>query len=87
MLQSISIPETRWGIIVAAPKSRVTGQVIATVIPPILIFLVLFLAMQIVVFIIYSKTLVKPLTGIGGHLEDLGCGRCGSYRRNPGYDP
>ncbi len=71
LAQTARVPGTRWSIIAALPRSLVAGRVIASVLPPIAIFVAALLLMQFTVFVIYTRGIVKPLTIIGGNLEAL----------------
>ena len=71
MMQSIHIPYTRWAVIVIRPLSEIYVELIETILPPLLTFLAAFLFVQIFVFFLYSRLIIKPLTGIGSNLQQL----------------
>ncbi len=69
--ESIQIPGTRWAIILSTPEKVITNEVISSLLPPILIFLLIFVIAQIAVFIVYLKTSITPLVKFGGRLDEL----------------
>ncbi len=71
MIQNVHIPGTRWTLMVASPVSEISSSLIATILPPLLIFVAFFIVLQAFVYILYTRFIVKPLTGIGGNLRQL----------------
>ncbi|MBN2626397.1 MAG: methyl-accepting chemotaxis protein [Spirochaetales bacterium] len=71
MLQGRRVGQTRWGIIVAELRDEIYRDIRRTVFPPMIIFIVFFGVMQLVVFILYTRSIINPLAGVGRKLEDL----------------
>lgn len=71
MIQAIQIPNTRWGIIVSEPKRLVTERVISSIMTPIIIFIAIFTIVQLLVFFLYSRMLIKPISELGVKLGNL----------------
>jgi methyl-accepting chemotaxis protein len=71
LAQVVRVPGTRWAITVALPRSLVTTQVMSSVLPPIAMFVLTLLVMQISVYILYMRGVVRPLIGIGDNLDGL----------------
>lgn len=71
LLESVLIPGTRWGILISIPLSIIYTDVISTLLPPMLIFLLIFVLAQLVVYLVYMGTSVKPLVVFGERLEKL----------------
>ena len=71
MLQSQQIGDTRWGIIVGSSRAEIYGKIRRSIFPPFIIFISIFLLMQLVIFFAYTRIIIKPLTAVGLKLEDL----------------
>ena len=69
--QSLHIKDTRWGINVSVPIDSVYKEVTSSILPPILVFVFVFLVAQIAVFFLYNRVILKPLIRIGVNLEGL----------------
>jgi len=71
LVQTVRIPETRWALMVSTPLDRIKSAVLSTILPPILIFIVIFFIAQIIIYFLYMRMLIKPLNFIGQNLENL----------------
>lgn len=71
MVQTLRIPDSRWAIMVRYPRSTVVSAVTGSILPPLVIFLVVFLFGQLVIFILTMRGVVKPLLSVGTRLEAL----------------
>jgi methyl-accepting chemotaxis protein len=61
LIQSLHIPNTRWGILVTYPVSLVYREVLSSILPPIILFIIVFLTLQIIVYFLYSRIIVRPI--------------------------
>ena len=71
MVQALRIPDTRWGLLVKFPRARVVSELLASIVPPLAIFIAVFLFAQIGIFFMVMLSMVKPLATVGRHLEAL----------------
>ncbi len=71
MLQSQQIGNTRWGIIVGSSRAEIYRRIRNSIFPPFIVFISMFLIMQLAVFFIYNRIIIKPLTAVGTKLGDL----------------
>ncbi len=71
LINSFQIPGTRWGLFISTPISEITKIVTGSVLPPILAFIAGLLILQIVVYLIYSRLMIKPLIEMGSNLANL----------------
>ncbi len=71
MVQSVRVPGTRWALLVQFPRSQVVSELLSSIVPPLLLFLVVFLAAQLIIFIVTLQGVVKPLVRVGKNLEAL----------------
>jgi len=71
LVQAVHIPDTRWAIMVSSSLDQIKSDVISSILPPILIFIAVFLVAQMIVYLLYLKILIKPLSFIGMNLENL----------------
>jgi methyl-accepting chemotaxis protein len=69
--ESVHIPGTRWAVIISTPVETITKEVISTLLPPMIIFLIVFIIAQFAVFIVYMRTSITPLVRFGGRLDEL----------------
>lgn len=69
--QSAHIPGTRWGITVSMPLDQVYGTVWSTTAPPIILFIVIFLASQLLSYLLMGRWVIKPLVHVGRQLGGL----------------
>jgi len=71
LVQSVDIPQTRWGLMVSIPRARIINEVIGSILPPILIFVLLFILFQFLVFFLVSTMMIKPLVKLKVSLDQL----------------
>ncbi|PKL09959.1 MAG: hypothetical protein CVV51_01220, partial [Spirochaetae bacterium HGW-Spirochaetae-7] len=71
MVQALRIPDTRWGLLVKFPRARVVSELLASIVPPLAIFISVFLFAQIGIFFMVMLSMVRPLATVGRHLEAL----------------
>ena len=71
MIQTVTIPETRWSLLVSHPINEIRQEVFYSILPPIVIFLIVFIVVQSVVYFLYTRIIINPLIGIGVNLQKL----------------
>ena len=71
MIQTVTIPETRWSLLVSHPINEIRQEVLYSILPPIVIFLIVFIVVQSVVYFLYTRIIINPLIGIGVNLQKL----------------
>ena len=71
MIQTVSIPNTRWSLLVSHPIDEIRREVLYSILPPIVIFLIVFIVVQSVVYFLYTRIIINPLIGIGVNLQKL----------------
>ena len=71
MIQSIHIPDTRWAILVTYPLAAVYSSATASILPPLVAFLIAFLLSQIIMYVMTLRTMIRPIIGIGQNLKNL----------------
>lgn len=71
MIVTTPVGDTRWSVSVINPRSEVVQDVLSTLLPPIAIFVLVFLVAQIVVFVFYVRFIVRPVVSIGNELKSL----------------
>lgn len=69
--ETVHIPGTRWAVIVSTPVEIIRNEVMSSLLPPIILFLLVFILAQVAVFIVYMKTSITPLVRFGGRLDEL----------------
>ncbi|MBN2657282.1 MAG: methyl-accepting chemotaxis protein [Spirochaetales bacterium] len=69
--QSVHIPGTRWAMIISISREVFVREVAQTLVPPFLTFLIIFIVLQVVVYIISMRSMVRPLIRFGKRLEAL----------------
>lgn len=71
LLQSVKIPDSRWAILVSFPRSLIVNQVLASIAPPLLVFLLVFMVAQTAIYLVTRFGVIKPLVQISQSLEAL----------------
>jgi len=71
IIQSMRIPDTRWAINASYPKDRVSAQLLATILPPIVGFFLIFLVVQLLIYLAAGRGLIAPLVDLGANLSKL----------------
>ena len=71
LIQMVQIPNTRWAISVKFPRAVVVNDVLSSILPPILAFVIIFIAVQLIIFLLTRQTMIKPLINVGTNLEAL----------------
>ncbi|HUW69130.1 MAG TPA: methyl-accepting chemotaxis protein [bacterium] len=71
MTEAVPIPDTRWAMLVRFPRARVVSDVLKMIVPPLLVFVLVFFIAQFIIFILAMRSIVKPLVTVGQNLEAL----------------
>ena len=71
IVQVLKITGTRWGLIVTYPVSLVYHSVFRSLLPPFVIFILIFIFAQIGVLMLQRQWMVFPMLNIGSHLQRL----------------
>lgn len=71
MLETVGIPETRWALLVSFPRSALVADVMGAIVPPLGVFLVVFLVAQLAIYVGTMRGMVRPLIAVGQRLEAL----------------
>jgi len=71
MVHAVRIPDTRWALLVRYPKALVISELLGSIVPPLAIFITVFLIAQLGIYILVMLGIVKPLSVVGRNLEAL----------------
>lgn len=71
IFQSINIPDTRWVLFIGTGENAVVKSVISSVMPPIIMFVMLFMFFQIIVYFVNRRMLIRPVIRLGDSLKSL----------------
>jgi len=71
MAQAVPIPDTRWALLVRFPRARVVSDLLKTIVPPLVFFVLIFFLAQLIIFILAMRSIVRPLVTVGKNLEAL----------------
>ena len=71
MIQTVTIPDTRWSLLVSHPINEIRREVLYSILPPIVIFLIVFIVVQYVVYFLYTRIIINSLIGIAVNLQKL----------------
>ena len=71
LIQAMAIPQTRWAITLEYPMSRIRAQVFSSIVPPLLGFFVVFLAIQVLIFLLMSRGILSPIVRLVASLKGL----------------
>ncbi|NCN05636.1 MAG: HAMP domain-containing protein [Spirochaetales bacterium] len=71
MIETMKIPNTRWALAVIDSRNAVVAEVIGSILPPLAIFMGVFLVGQFAVFLLYLRLLINPMVGLGKNLSQL----------------
>ncbi|GAB1432345.1 methyl-accepting chemotaxis protein [Spirochaetota bacterium] len=71
MAVSLSIPGTRWSLLIKYPRQIVVNELIRAILPPVIIFFLSFMLAEVLIFMLTLRYIIRPLSLLGGHLADL----------------
>lgn len=71
MLETVGIPDTRWALLVAYRRSEVIADVLGSIVPPLAVFVAVFLVAQLAIYLGTMRGMVRPLIAVGRRLEAL----------------
>ncbi|OHD24003.1 MAG: hypothetical protein A2Y38_08280 [Spirochaetes bacterium GWB1_59_5] len=71
LAQALRIPDTRWALIVRFPKATIVSRLLTSILPPLALFISVFLLAQLAIYFLVMLTMIKPLAAISRNLEAL----------------
>jgi len=71
MIESVHIPDTPWAMLVVTSKDEIARQVRSKTAPPVILFSVIFIMIQIVILLAANRSMITPIIGIGSELKKL----------------
>ena len=71
MMEALRVPGTRWVLLISYSRATVVADLVRSITPPIVLFMIIFLVGQLAIFAVTMRGVVKPLVSVGGSLEAL----------------
>jgi methyl-accepting chemotaxis protein len=71
LVETIPVGDSRWSVAVIAARSEIVQDVVLLLLPPMIMFILVYIVAQLVVYFLNLRMIVRPIIHLGQELEGL----------------